>query len=470
MTRSGVIALVATFFLITTASAQTPQPGELSPEVSLSQAIQYAIDHYPSVRASLEQVNAATAGVAASKAAYLPRFDSVWQTNRATANNIFGQLLPQSLLPPISGPVLSTASSQSAWGSAIGGLLSWEPFDFGGRGAAVREAEAALTKSQAQQTLTLLEVQQAVASAFLTTVSAQQAVAAAEADASRRETLARTIETLVANELRPGAEASRASAERAAAETRVIQARQALSVARAMLAQLLGVESGTVTVRAAGLLEPIVQSPAGTAPVLPHPLLASAQASIEMAQAREDVVATTFRPHVFLQSSVFARGSGANASGTFDGGADGLWPERANWAAGVQVVFPNAFDLVGVRARHQGATAATRAERARYEEAALMLRGQQRAADAMVEAARAIAQNTPLQLAAARQTELQARARYDAGLASIVEVAEAQNLLVQAEYQDAMARVDVWRSLLAQATAGGDLTPFVERARAAGNK
>ena len=113
MTRTGVITLVATFFLITTASAQTPQPGELSPEVSLSQAIQYAIDHYPSVRASLEQVNAATAGVAASKAAYLPRFDSVWQTNRATANNIFGQLLPQSLLPPISGPVLSTASSPS---------------------------------------------------------------------------------------------------------------------------------------------------------------------------------------------------------------------------------------------------------------------------------------------------------------------------------------------------------------------
>jgi outer membrane protein TolC len=83
----------------------------------------------------------------------------------------------------------------------------------------------------------------------------------------------------------------------------------------------------------------------------------------------------------------------------------------------------------------------------------------------MVAAARAIAQNTPIQLAAARQSETQARARYDAGLASIVEVADAQNLLTQAEYQDAAARVDVWRALLTQAVASGDLAAFAELLR-----
>ena len=58
-----------------------------------------------------------------------------------------------------------------------------------------------------------------------------------------------------------------------------------------------------------------------------------------------------------------------------------------------------------------------------------------------------------MQLAAAQQSEAQARARYQAGLASIVEVADAQSLLAQAEYQDQLARVDVWRALLAQAVA-----------------
>ncbi len=83
-------------------------------------------------------------------------------------------------------------------------------------------------------------------------------------------------------------------------------------------------------------------------------------------------------------------------------------------------------------------------------------------------ATREIAQNTPVQLAAAQQSETQARARYEAGLASIVEVAEAQNLLVQAEYLNAMARVDVWRALLSQAVARGALGSFIDTLRASG--
>jgi len=40
-------------------------------------------------------------------------------------------------------------------------------------------------------------------------------------------------------------------------------------------------------------------------------------------------------------------------------------------------------------------------------------------------------------------------------------VADAQSLLAQAEVQDQLARIDVWRALLAQATARGTLTPFL---------
>jgi len=151
-----------------------------------------------------------------------------------------------------------------------------------------------------------------------------------------------------------------------------------------------------------------------------------------------------------------------------DGGTGGLGLDRANWAAGVQVVFPNLFDFSVLRSRRAAAGALTRAESARYDEAILNVTSQQRAADVMVDAARAVAQNTPVQLTAAQQSEAQARARYDAGLAGIVEVAEAQNLLAGAEYQDAAARVDVWRALLAKAVAEGNLASFIELLRASG--
>jgi outer membrane protein TolC len=73
-----------------------------------------------------------------------------------------------------------------------------------------------------------------------------------------------------------------------------------------------------------------------------------------------------------------------------------------------------------------------------------------------------------MQLEAARQSETQARARYDAGLADIVAAAEAQNLLAQAESQDRLARIDVWRALLGEAAARGDLDGFVALVRRAG--
>ena len=79
-------------------------------------------------------------------------------------------------------------------------------------------------------------------------------------------------------------------------------------------------------------------------------------------------------------------------------------------------------------------------------------------------AAHGIAQNTPIQLEAARATEQQATVRYRAGLGNITEVAEAQRLLTQAEIDDGLARLGVWRARLGVSAAEGDLAPFLAAA------
>jgi outer membrane protein len=439
-----------------------PAPAVAPTAFTLDQAMQYAIEHYPTVRAALEQIQASAAGVSVAKAGYLPRLDSLWQSNRATANNIFGQVFPQSVIPSMSGPVLPSASSQSVWGSAAGALFSWEPFDFGLRDATVVGAEAVVARARAGEALTRLEVQSAVGAAFLGLMAAQRAVVAARADVERRDILARIVHTLVDNQLRPGAEASRIDAERAAANTRLIQAQATLTLAQSTLARVLGVRTGQVAIDPASLLEQMPAAAASGEPAAAsHPSAQVRQAAVDVAKAQEEVLARTDRPRVYLQSSVFARGSGANPNGQLDGGVSGLGLDRANWAAGVQVVFPNLFDFTSLRARKAGAAASERAESALYDEAMLTITSQQQAAAAMVLATRAVAANTPVQLAAAQQSESQASARYQAGLASIVEVADTQSLLAQAEYQDQIARVDVWRALLAEAVAHGDLAPFL---------
>ena len=451
-------AVLAAALTSATLVAQTPS----SPpdRLTLDAAIQYAIDHYPSVRAAIEHVHASAAGVSAARAAFLPRLDSLWQSNVGTANNVFGQLLPQSILPSLTGPVLESGSSRSVWGSAAGALFSWEPLDFGLRDAGVAGAEAALARARAGETLTRLDVQNAVAAAFLNVVAAGRLVTAAQADVDRREVLRLTVQTLADNQLRPGADASRATAERAAAQTRLIQAQAAATLAQSTLTRVLG----ATTLVTIGGDDRLMQAPAGdvvVASASTHPLAQAQQAAVGQARALEGVLDRTDLPHVYVQSSVFARGSGAASDGTLHSGLDGLGLDRANWAAGVTVVFPNLFDFSSLRARKAAAVASTRAELARYDEALLTVTSQQQVAAALLKAARAVAASTPEQLAAARQSEQQARARYDAGLVSVIDVAETQNLLAQAEVQDQLARVDIWRALLASAYAQGDLTSFV---------
>jgi outer membrane protein len=466
MVRSRVFVLSLVAGLAAPIGARAQQPSQSVPPTTLTleQALHYAAEHYPTVRASLEQITVAVANVSAAKTAYLPRLDSVWQSNVATTNNVFGQLLPQSVIPGLSGPVLPGASSQGVWSSATGALASWEAFDFGLRRATVSGAEAAVARARATETLTRLDVQAAVGAAFLSLASAQQAVASAQADFERRDVLGRSVQVLVDNQLRPGADASRAGAERAAAQTRLLLAQQAVLLARTTLSRLLGTASAGVTIDGAGVLDRIPGALPAPAAAM-HPLAQLRLSAVHVAEAQQDVLARTDFPRVYVQSSVFARGSGADPGGQLSAGLDGLGLERVNWAAGVQVVFPNVFDFANLRARKAAAAASARAETALYDEAILTVTAQQQAATAMVQTARAVAGNTPVQLSAARQSETQARARYDAGLATLNELADAQSLLALAEVQDQAARIDIWRALLAQAVAEGSLTSFLTLVR-----
>jgi len=400
---------------VVAADAPTGQTPAL---LTLDQAIQYAIDHYPTVRVAIEQVNISTADLDVARSAHLPRLDALWQANRATANNIFGQLLPQSVIPAMSGPVLPSASAQSVWGSAAAALFSWEPFDFGLRHAGVAGAEASLARARAGEALTRLDVQNAVASAFLGVLATERAVTAAQADVDRRDVLRRTVRTLVDNQLRPGAEASRANAEHAAASTRLIQAQQSLTLARTLLMRVLG-STGPLTIAGDALMarnEAPASAPVPTPEILPtagasgHPLAQVRQAAVDQARADEDALARTDFPRIYLQSGVFARGSGASPNGELESGVEGLGLDRANWVAGVQVIFPNVFDFSSLHARKARASAFARSEAALYDEAVLMVTSQQQAAAALLQAARAVAANTPVELAAAQQSESQALA------------------------------------------------------------
>jgi len=420
------------------------QPGKLPDKpLTLDQAIDFALANYPAVRASMERANASREAVSLSRAAYLPRTDLLWQSNRATRNNIFGLLLPQSVVPPISGPVLPGTSDRGVWGSAGGILLSWEPFDFGYRGANVDVAKAGQNRANAELSLTRLDVAAAVADSFLALAAAEQQVNAAQADVDRRQVLATSVHTLVNQELRPGADASRADAELSAAKIQLIRAQQVQRENEAIFTQLLGIAGNHVGIDPASLLHEAAVPGIASFSLTNHPAALVANSNLFEARARENVLSKSYFPRFNLQGSFYGRGSGANPDGSFGTGTDGLNLMRRNWAVGLTATF-SVLDFPSLHLKKEIEKA-----KAAYDSAVL------------------ISQNTPIELQAAQLGETQATARYKAGLASIVEVAEAQRLLLQAEIEDNLARLTVWRAMLGQALAQGDLQPFLDLVRKA---
>lgn len=466
--RASAALLLAAFASVATPMQSQGQAQPVAGKAySLDQAISYALANYPAVRASFERVNAAQSGVALARAQYLPALSGVYQDSRGTQNQVPGIWLPTAVTPTVEGPILSN-SGQSFWSSQMAALFSWEPMDFGLRSAVVTRARSAADKSNADLDLTRLQVAGSTGDCFLMALASQQAATAAQANVERWQIFDESIHDLVSNELRPGADGSRADAQLALAKAQLYRAQQNEQATLAALAALMGTAGSAISLQSGSLVN---QPPADSLPSIAtgdHPLARDAMAEVHEIQAQEKILGKTDYPRVYLQAEGFARGSDVPNNGAIVGSADGLEPGRGNWVAGVTVTFPNIFDFKALNWQKRISKADERSQQAAYDKIIQDLTGQVQAAVAQLKSAQLVAQQTAVELSAARDSETQSRARYNASLTNLVEVADAENLLAQAEADDAVARLSVWRGLFDVAYAQGDLQPFLDLLRSAG--
>ena len=429
--------------------------------LNLTQVIGAARASYPAIQAAQSQQRAAQGAVGVAKTAYLPRTDLLWQTNRATANNIYGLLLPQGVISTISGPVINSDVSRSAWSSGGGALLSWQPFDFGVRGARVKAAREGGEAAKQAATLTELQVAANAGSAFFDLTAAQQLVTVAEANVKRNETFDKVVHVLTENSLRPGADASQADAQLALARNELIQAQTQVAIHRSAVARYLQVSGGQIAIDSSQILGPIPANDPETIPATTHPAVLQEGSLIRQQEAQKRVLDRSYVPYFSTLGAVSGRGAGTDLSGNFPGGTAGLAPNTFNWAAGVQVTF-SAFDYFGLREQKRVQTANVQAEHARYSQALDDTSIAIEQARATVAGARQMAANTPIELTSAQASEQQQQARYRSGLATVADVAAAEGVLAQAEADNVIAQLSVWRGELGIAAAQGDLQPFLK--------
>ncbi|NWF84970.1 MAG: TolC family protein [Bryobacteraceae bacterium] len=435
-------------------------------QIRLSEVVSRAASYDAGIEAAKEKTAQAALGILTARTAYRPTGNAVGQVNRATRNNVFGMLLPNGGYAPISGPPLAANAGTNVWGSLVGFLVSWEPVDFGQRAARLKTAEAEMEAAAKAEQERQFAARASAADAYLCVLAADAAKKSAEASLERARKVEEMTRALAKAGLKPESDWARARAEKAAAETQVVEAERAARLARVAVTEWVGGDwsamnpSAEWAAKPAPALEPGADAKMAS---LPHPLIAARQALVQTALAREKAASLAWRPRFELQSALYARGTGANADGTTGGGASGLGPNVYNWALGFTATFP-LFEGPRLKAEREIEQRRIREGRAGVRKAEQELTAQAERARAALDAAVKLRGIAPEQTGAARANFEQSRARYQAGLATLVELADAQRTLAQAEIDEALAGLAVWRAQLALAVARGDLNPFLEMA------
>jgi outer membrane protein TolC len=462
---STPLALVVVAFCLPiaiTAQDSSSSPAAIHGPFTIAMAIELAGTKYPAIRAAEAQQEAAKGAIGVAQAAYLPHADLLWQLNRATTNKANITPLGQQVVPIPTSPARAT-TGHSDWNTLTGVLFSWQPFDFGARHAQVGAARYGYESARYAANITRLDVESAAAGAFFDVVTLGQLVKVQQANVQRMEAFSRSIHVLVDNTLRPGADASQADAQLAQARTQLIQAQTQEKARLEALANLLQISSDQIEIDDSQLLQDAPSHADLISQIEAHPFVREQEAVRDKAKEELRQLNRSWVPNFSLYGSLSGMGGGLTSTPipTFQGGSAGLAPQTYNWLAAVQVTF-SAFQIFTLRPQQKAQESTLIASEATRARAMSDVSAQVREARALLEGARSVSRNTPIELQAARDSEQQQRARYQSGLATVIEVSAAESALAQAEGDDAVARLNVWRGIAGVAEAEGDLQPFLQ--------
>lgn len=443
------------------------QPIRAPHAVSIREAVNIALRNYPEIARKQFKLAAAQANVRLAKTQYLPNLNVDIQESAVTPNRIASVVMNNvsgfDTVPVDSGPSVKSVTLRPEANSLQGLNLNWLLVDYGLRKANDRFAYADARVARADVTLTKLDVAFAAADTYLDAVAEKQIILAATAALEHMEAAQLRARTLVAEGLRPGVEAAEWEFEVARAKIGLIKAERDTQLALVDLAEKCGIAANDIDVisdtltRRPNQLRGVFETPFD---LRAHPLALQKNAEILRWRAKRDVLDKAYRPHLWLNASVWGRGSGSPTN-PINSVAGGILPQVFNYMVGASFSFPF-FEYFPLKAQKDMARSNEMAARADYDLAMQILEQKDARARILLAQTKRIADETPRLVDAARVREVKVLKQYSTGLANFVDLADAEKALAAAEVENAVAQVDVWRSILRLSYVQGDLRPFLQ--------
>jgi outer membrane protein len=425
-------------------------PARAMPTLTLDEALAHARAHQPRLKSALAELLARKEEARVPRAEWLPTLGATAQLFYGSANNTTASYLgvPEVDLPRIGASRSQTSTHWTPAGSTLAALsVGQEVFDFGriAAQAAIADAEVDVARAGAEDTA--LAVGLAVEETYHSVLAAKEVQRATD-EAWRRATVHRDFaQAGVRTGLRPPIELTRAQADVAQLEVRRIVAAAGVRSARAALAAAIG--SDQLEVDAAPAAEPsAAPSPsydeALRLAATRNPAIAAALARLRVAEASSKEIVRELAPNLFASATLSGRAGGtAPSSGGVPVGS-GWLPAVGNWDLGLVLQW-NLFDAT-VLARRRAARARKDEAEAQLELARMLVAVDAERAYLDLEAASQTLPGLDAEVAAARENQAQADARFRAGLGTNVELADAEALLTNAELERAVGRFHVARA------------------------
>jgi outer membrane protein TolC len=418
--------------------------------LTLSDALAFARAHHPRLQAARARVAVAQANARIPRAQWFPSVTLGAEVLEGTTNNTTSSYLsPSGIgLPRIGGtPITDSGNLRPYASTLVAAGAEQELFDFG-RIAAQSAAEDALIAYDARgEQLEQLAVQFGAAEAYFAVLAAHEVVSASEQAYERARVHRDEAAAKVRAGLRPTIDLTRADADLTRYDVGRIRAQGGLDVAQSGLAAAIGSPDAAVDTDATTQVEPAPLPPLSALrerALGRQPELARARSRLLADQALTRAIGAEGRPNLVLSASASGRDGGAPPNSGNPSTYSGWVPAVPNWDIGVVLRWP-LFDAVR-NARKDAA-----GQREQISQAQIEVLRQQLLADveqAYTSARVAEASLTALQRAAeaARANYTQAEARFKGGLATTVELADAEAVRTQSEIDVAVGRFNLERA------------------------
>lgn len=463
---------------IPTNSFAAEAPIQLRPSLQPAKApltlfgtVQLTERNYPQLLQQQAEVRAAQKNVTLQKIKeYNPNSLMSYQDVVASHNRLTQTLFSSPSLPTTPGPGPETVTMHPKAFSAAGFIIDWAPIDFGLHKARIDFSKAEYKYSQANYSLTLLDASVEASNRFLDTLVMQEQVNVAIANVQRFSDFSLVVHAQVGAGLKAAADASLADSQLANARNDLIRARLNYDLARASLGYITGQGGELLDIYPGGMIkltEP--ENPIKAPPVFAnHPKALTRRAQVLTRLASRRILDKQYYPTLRWLGGMSLRGTTfhTNRGDVEAPDVSGIFPVVPNWNVGLMIDFPF-LDIIRISAEKKVVDERVTAARASYDLAIQELKTEDVQARSRLQAATDLAANMPVQVQAAEAAARQAQARYEAGLATVAQVAEANQILADSRVKQAVANVGVWKALLSVSAVHGDLKPFLAAAQKA---